>query len=84
LGKINLGTLTKDEEARAEHLIRGMRFLKFQIYPLEQFEEAAEFLEALADVFELAQGARIKMAMASTLTALLEPIIAVRCCANAR
>jgi hypothetical protein len=78
LVKINTGTLAKDEEARAEHLIRGMRYLNFKIYPLEQFEEAAEFLEALADVFEAANGARVKLAMASTLTALLEPIIAVR------
>ena len=70
--------MAKELEPRVEHLIRGMRFLKLQIYPMEAFEEAAEFLEALSGIFDVASGLRIKISMANTITALLTPIIMVR------
>lgn len=49
-----------------------------QVYPLEAFEEAAEFIEALAAVFDAASGFKIKVALASVLTSLLAPVIKVR------
>lgn len=45
---------------------------------MELFEEATEFLEALANIFEAASGARIKTALANTLTNLLSPVVLVR------
>lgn len=41
---------------------------------MEAFEDAADFMEALASIFDVSSGARIKTALAITLTALLTPV----------
>jgi len=41
---------------------------------MEAFEDAAEFMESLASIFDVSSGARIKTSLAITLTALLSPI----------
>lgn len=69
--------MAKESEARLEQIIRGMRYIKLVVYPMEAFEEAAEFVEGLANVFDAASGARIKSALAQTLTQIFEPVIMV-------
>lgn len=46
-------------------------FLLRQIFPLESFEEGAEFVEVLSRFFVASHGHRIKSAYAQTLTHLL-------------
>ena len=43
-----------EEEPRLYLLINGMRYLKLTVYPLEEFEECAEFIQSLAKFFEVA------------------------------
>jgi hypothetical protein len=78
LEQINRGFVAKEAEPKMEQLIRGMRFLKIQVYPMEAFEEAAEFMERVAKLFDAASGSRIKTALAETLTQLLSSVVTVR------
>ena len=75
LEQIERGLIAKDGEARIEHIILGMRFLRFQTYPMEAFEEAAEFTETLAIQFDAASGSRIKIAFATALNALFSSVV---------
>jgi len=75
LEQIERGFVAKENEARIEHIILGMRFLRFQTYPMEAFEEAAEFTESLAALFDAASGSRIKIAFATALNALFTSVV---------
>lgn len=66
---------TKDAEIRIEHLLRGMRHLKLRMYPEDELEMSAEFLQQLASFFSSAHGQNLKCAYADTLTSLLHPVI---------
>ena len=65
------------KEAKLELIIRGMRFLKLKIYPMDALEETAEFLRLCSDHFQGAQGVRVKAAFADVFVGLLDPIAAV-------
>jgi hypothetical protein len=77
LEQIDRGFVAKEAEPKMEQLIRGMRFLKIQVYPMEAFEEAIEFMDLLAKLFDSASGSRIKTALAETLTELLASVVTV-------
>lgn len=48
-----------------------------KVWPLESFEEGAEFMETLAKAFDNAHGFRFKSAFAETLVQLLHPVAKV-------
>lgn len=66
---------TKEAEARIEHLLRGMRHLKLKVYPEDDLEMSAEFIQQLAAYFANTHGQNLKCAYAETFTALLHPVI---------
>jgi len=66
---------TKEAEIRIEHLLRGMRHLKLRMYPEDELEMSAEFMQQLAAFFSNAHGQNLKCAYAETLTSLLHPVI---------
>ena len=41
-----------EDEPKLYLLINGMKYLKLTIYPLEEFEESAEFIQSLAKFFD--------------------------------
>jgi hypothetical protein len=51
--------------------------LNRKVWPLESFEEGAEFMETLAKAFEHAHGYSFKTAFAETLVHLLHPVAKV-------
>jgi len=65
----------KDGEARLGYLIRGVQFLKLKVYPLEAFEDTADFISAFATVFESSRGSFVKTTMAETLGPLLVQVV---------
>lgn len=65
----------KDNEGRLVYLIRGIRYLKLKVYPLEAFEETADFIAAFASIFDASRGSLVKTAMAETLSPLLAQIV---------
>ncbi|KNZ52867.1 hypothetical protein VP01_341g3 [Puccinia sorghi] len=65
----------KDGEARLGYLIRGVQFLKLKVYPLEAFEDTADFISAFAAVFESSRGSFVKTTMAETLGPLLVQVV---------
>ncbi|EGG02515.1 uncharacterized protein MELLADRAFT_91353 [Melampsora larici-populina 98AG31] len=65
----------KDSETRLGFLIRGVQYLKLKVYPLEAFEETAEFIAAFAIIFEGSRGSFVKTAMAETLNPLLAQVV---------
>lgn len=66
---------TKEVEARIEHLLRGMRYLKIRVYPEEELEMSSEFIQSLAVFYANAHGQGLKCAYAETLTSLLHPAV---------
>ena len=66
--------INHDDEPRLHLLIHGMRYLKLTNYPLEVFEESAEFIESLAKFFYKAQNESIILAYCEVLTNLLLPL----------
>ncbi|GAA97489.1 uncharacterized protein L969DRAFT_91404 [Mixia osmundae IAM 14324] len=74
LAIIEKAAVPKDLEPRLEHIIRGMQYLRIELYPLELFEEAAEFMEGLAKIFDAASGSRLKLALTETMITLITPV----------
>ncbi|KAK8869950.1 hypothetical protein IAR55_000519 [Kwoniella newhampshirensis] len=66
---------SKDSEAKIEHLLKGMRHLKLRVYPEQELEMSAEFIQSLASFFADAHGQTLKIAYAETFTSLLHPVI---------
>ncbi|WWD15776.1 hypothetical protein CI109_100199 [Kwoniella shandongensis] len=66
---------TKEAEARIEHLLKGMRYLKLRVYPEEELEMSSEFIQSLASFFANTHGQTLKVAYAETFTSLLHPVI---------
>ncbi|WWC69609.1 uncharacterized protein I206_103552 [Kwoniella pini CBS 10737] len=66
---------TKENEAKIEHLLRGMKYLKLRVYPEDELEMSSDFLSALAAFFANAHGQNLKIAYAETFTSLLHPVI---------
>lgn len=69
------GAPTKESEARVEHLLRGIRHLKIRVYPEDELEMSAEFIQALATLFSAAHGQTLKTAYAECFTSLLHPVV---------
>ncbi|PWN94109.1 hypothetical protein FA10DRAFT_226487 [Acaromyces ingoldii] len=65
---------SKETEIATEMAIVGMRHLPITPYPMELFEEGAEFLETVSRNYAAAHGQRLKYAYAETLTNLLLPV----------
>lgn len=63
-----------DDEPRLHLLIHGMRYLKLTNYPLEVFEESAEFIESLAKFFNATENELILIAYCEVLASLLLPL----------
>lgn len=65
---------SKTVEVAQETAVQGMRHLVITVFPMELFEEGAEFLEAIARFFSSAHGPKIKETYAETLTYLILPV----------
>ncbi|CAO1630004.1 unnamed protein product [Sympodiomycopsis kandeliae] len=65
---------SKNVELAQETAVEGMRHLEITVFPMEVFEEGAEFTETVARFFASAHGQRVKSAYAETLTHLILPV----------
>ncbi|PWN30459.1 hypothetical protein BDZ90DRAFT_225274 [Jaminaea rosea] len=65
---------SKNVELAQETAVQGMRHLTITVFPMEHFEEGAEFLETISRFFVGAHGQRVKTAYAETLTHLILPV----------
>ncbi|KAI0032600.1 cell morphogenesis N-terminal-domain-containing protein [Vararia minispora EC-137] len=74
LSPVISGQVPKDMDMRFENLVRGLKHVQIKVWPLESFEEGAEFMETLAKAFDNAHGFRFKLAFAETLVQLLHPV----------
>lgn len=52
-----------------------MRHLKLRVYPEDELEMSAEFLQELAGLFANAHGQALKCTFAETFTSLLHPVV---------
>ncbi|RCH88198.1 Cell morphoproteinsis protein PAG1, partial [Rhizopus stolonifer] len=77
LEKYNSQTIMKERQGHMEMLIKGMRYLKIKIYPVDALEETADFLSSCASFFKNAHGAKVKHTYARLFTQLLLPIAEV-------
>ncbi|KAF8324255.1 cell morphogenesis N-terminal-domain-containing protein [Cantharellus anzutake] len=64
----------KDSDPRLEHVLTGLRYLELKVWPPEQFELGAEFMESLARCFKNAHGFKMKSVFAENLTHMLHPL----------
>ncbi|SCU94247.1 LAFA_0F20714g1_1 [Lachancea sp. 'fantastica'] len=67
-------SLPRELEPPVHLLILGMRYLKLKNYPLEVFEESAEFIKSLAKFFVACQNYSIRLAYAEVISQLLLPL----------
>lgn len=77
LEKYNSQTIMKERQGHMEMLIKGMRYLKIKVYPVDALEETADFLSSCASFFKNAHGAKVKHAYAKLFIQLLLPIAEV-------
>ncbi|CAO3652266.1 unnamed protein product [Mucor fragilis] len=77
LEKYNSQTIMKERQGHMEMLIKGMRYLKIKIYPVDALEETADFLSSCASFFKNAHGAKVKHAYAKLFIQLLLPVAQV-------
>ena len=68
------GQAPREQEANVQLIIRGMRYLHIQMYPLDLLEECAEFLISLSKFFGLSQNLKIKIEYAEVLSQILLPV----------
>lgn len=73
----NAAPSSKEGDPSVETAILSMRHLSITPYPMELFEEGAEFLEVVAKHFVAAHGQRVKSAYAEALTHLVLPVARV-------
>lgn len=66
--------IKQEDEPRLHLLIHGMRYLKLTNYPLEVFEESAEFMLSLAKFFDKSQNEYIIYAYCEVLSNLVLPL----------
>ncbi|AAS53058.2 AER378Wp [Eremothecium gossypii ATCC 10895] len=67
--------VSREMESSIHLLILGMRYLKLRNYPLEAFEESADFIKSIAKFFSRSQNFSIKLAYAEVITQLLLPLV---------
>ena len=66
--------LSPEIEPDVHLLILGMRYIKLNNYPLEKFEEAAEFMRSIAKFFSKTTNFSVKLAYAEVISQLLLPM----------
>ncbi|CDH16934.1 probable Cell morphogenesis protein PAG1 [Zygosaccharomyces bailii ISA1307] len=66
--------VTRDLEPGVHLLILGMRYLRLKNYPLEKFEEAADFMKSIAKFFYKAENLSVSLAYAEVISQLLLPL----------
>lgn len=66
---------SRDTELRMEHLLRGMRHLKLRVYPTDDLEISAEFIQGLAALYSNATSQHLKNVYADTFVSLLHPVV---------
>ncbi|OBA19876.1 transcriptional activator leucine zipper [Metschnikowia bicuspidata var. bicuspidata NRRL YB-4993] len=66
--------IAHEDEPKLHLLIHGMRYLRLTNYPLEKFEEGAEFLQSLTKFFCKSQNPTIVFAYAEVLSSLIIPL----------
>lgn len=69
--------VSREEEPHLHLLIHGMRYLKLTNYPLEKFEESADFVQSLTKFFSNTQNQPILFAYADVLSDLILPLASV-------
>lgn len=66
--------VTRDLEPGVHLLILGMRYLRLKNYPLERFEETADFMKSIAKFFYQAENLSVSLAYAEVISQLLLPL----------
>ncbi|KIY48463.1 hypothetical protein FISHEDRAFT_73659 [Fistulina hepatica ATCC 64428] len=74
VAKTSFGNVSKDLDMKYEILLRGLMQIQIKVWPIETFEEGAEFMQSLSILFANTHGHRLKSAFAETLVHLLHPI----------
>ncbi|XBW38777.1 hypothetical protein QEN19_004361 [Hanseniaspora menglaensis] len=69
--------LNSEEESKAQLLILDMRYLKLKNYPLEAFEECADFVQSIAKFFNKTKNEYVRLAYGEVLTQILLPLSGV-------
>lgn len=64
-------TISQEMEPHAHLLILGMRYLKLKHYPLENFEQSADFMKSISKFFARTENVSIRLAYADVTTQLL-------------
>ncbi|KAG5367747.1 Cell polarity protein [Yarrowia sp. C11] len=68
---------TKEKETQLELVIHGMCHLQLKIYPMDQLDESADFLQSLGHFFLRSSLPRIKYAYMDVFNKLLLPVVSV-------
>lgn len=68
---------TKEKETQLELVIHGMCHLQLKIYPMDQLDESADFLQSLGGFFLRSNLVRIKYAYMDVFNKLLLPVVSV-------
>ncbi|KAK9449778.1 cell morphogenesis N-terminal-domain-containing protein [Limtongia smithiae] len=55
-------SLSKEQELSTQLVIHGMKHLKLKVYPMDAFEETADFISSISKFFIQAHGQRVKQA----------------------
>lgn len=66
--------VTRNSEPGVHLLILGMRYLRLKNYPLEKFEETADFIKSIAKFFSKAENISVSLAYAEVISQLLLPL----------
>ncbi|KAK9457532.1 cell morphogenesis N-terminal-domain-containing protein [Dipodascopsis uninucleata] len=77
LEKVTGDSMTKEQEVSIQLLIHGMKYLKLTVYPMDCFEDSADFIKSVAKFFTRSHGQRIKQAYCEVLNQLLLSIAGV-------
>ncbi|QLL31427.1 hypothetical protein HG536_0B02900 [Torulaspora globosa] len=66
--------INRNLEPAVHLLILGMRYLRLKNYPLERFEETADFIKSIAKFFSRAENISVSLAYAEVISQLLLPL----------
>ncbi|KAK9314481.1 cell morphogenesis N-terminal-domain-containing protein [Lipomyces starkeyi] len=69
--------ISKEQEINVQLIIHGMKYLKLKVYPMDAFEDSADFFESISKFFSMSHGQRIKQAYCDVMNQLLLPIAGV-------
>ncbi|KAK9476437.1 cell morphogenesis N-terminal-domain-containing protein [Lipomyces japonicus] len=67
-GDVNM---SKEQEINVQLIIHGMKYLKLTVYPMDAFEDSADFMESVSKFLVLSHGQRIKQAYCEVMNQLL-------------